>query len=120
MSPKSIVLVAGAALSLVAGAVAQYFYPYAESSPVDVCFTVLGVILIFSWYRLDTTQTGYRRSPWLNVAVIAIALLGIPYYLFRSRGLKRGLVATGLFLLTIVSSGILTALGGAAVYGLQS
>ncbi|GAB3092374.1 hypothetical protein [Lysobacter terrae] len=120
MSPKSFVLAAAAVLSLAAGAIAQYFYPYAQSSPVDVCFTILGVALIFAWYRLDTTQIGYRRSPWLNAAVIAIAIVGLPYYFFRSRGLKRGLVATGLFLLTIVSSGFLTALGSAAVYRLQS
>ncbi|UOV04000.1 hypothetical protein MUU75_12625 [Pseudoxanthomonas mexicana] len=120
MSPKSIVLAAGAALSLVAGAAAQYFYPYAERSPVDIVFTIVGVLLIFAWYRLDVRQTGYRRSPLLNVAVVAIAILGLPYYFFRSRGAKRGLVATGLFLLTIVSSSVLAALGQAAVlYGLQ-
>lgn len=121
MNRKSIVLAAGAVLSLAAGAVAQYLYPFAESSPVDLVFTVVGVLLVFAWYRLDAAQAGYRRSIGLNVAVIAIAILGLPYYFFRSRGAKRGLIATVLFLLTIVGCSLLTMAGRAIVYfGLQS
>ena len=121
MNPKSAILMAGAALSAAAGAIAQYFYPYAESSPVDIVFTVIGVLLIFAWYRFDSAQTGYRRSAGLNIAVIAIAIIGLPYYFFRSRGAKRSLIATLLFLLTIIGSGLLTFAGRAIVYyGLQS
>ncbi|KAF1714463.1 hypothetical protein CSC71_03565 [Pseudoxanthomonas sangjuensis] len=113
-------MAAGATLSLAAGALAQHFYPYAERSPIDIGVAILGAILIFAWYRLDAAQLGFRRRPLLNVAVIAVAILGLPYYFFRSRGFKRGLAATGLFLLAILSSGVLTILGSAAVYGLQS
>lgn len=121
MNPKSVILMAGAALSAAAGAVAQYFYLYAESSPVDIVFAIIGVLLIFAWYRFDSTQTGYRRSIGLNMAVVAIAIIGLPYYFFCSRGAKRGLIATFLFLLTIIASTLLAFAGRALVYaGLQS
>lgn len=121
MNSKSAVWVAGAVLSLLAGATAQYVYPYAESSPVDIVFTLLGVLLIFAWYRLDAALSGYRRSTGLNIAVIAIAIIGLPYYFFRSRGAKRGLIATGLFLLAIIGFSLLTAMGRLIVnHGLQS
>ena len=121
MKPKSAILVAGALLSLAAGAAAQYFYSFAESSPVDVVLTIVGALLIFAWYRFDSALSGYRRSAGLNVAIVAIALLGLPYYFFRSRGAKRGLIATILFLLTIVGSALLTIAGRAIVYyGLQN
>ncbi|MBL8257168.1 hypothetical protein J2X02_001862 [Pseudoxanthomonas japonensis] len=121
MNPKSAVWVAGAVLSVVAGTTAQYVYPHAESSPVDIVVTILGVLLIFVWYRFDAAQSGYRRNLGLDIAVIAIALIGLPYYFFRSRGAKRGLIATGLFLLTIIGFSLLTAAGRLAVYhGLQS
>ena len=116
MDRKSIVLVAGAVLALVAGMAAQYFYPTAESSPVDVVVTLLGALLVFSWYHFDSTRAGYRRSKGLNIAVILIAILALPYYFFRSRGAKRGLVATGLFLLTLLGFGLLSFVGQLIVH----
>lgn len=116
MDRKSIVLVAGAVLALVAGMAAQYCYPTAESSPVDVVVTLLGALLIFSWYHLDSTRAGYRRSKVLNIAVILIAIIALPYYFFRSRGAKRGLVATGLFLLTLLGFVLLSFVGQLIVH----
>lgn len=42
-------------------------------------------VLIFWWYWTDSTLRSYRRSPLLNVAVVSLAFLAIPYYLVRSR-----------------------------------
>ena len=46
---------------------------------------LLSSSLIFGWYWADSTLRSYRRSPLLNVGVIAVALLAVPYYLWRSR-----------------------------------
>jgi len=45
---------------------------------------VLGAIL-FSWYHFDSNDRSFSRSKWLNIGVIAIGVLAIPYYLVRSR-----------------------------------
>ncbi len=59
-------------------------------------------LLMFAWYVFDSNERSYRRSAFLNLTVIAVPAVGVPYYLFRSRGLRKGAVAFGwLFLLTI-------------------
>ena len=42
-------------------------------------------LLMFWWYWLDSEARGYRRTPLLNVAVVALAIVAIPYYVVRSR-----------------------------------
>ncbi len=42
-------------------------------------------LLVFMWYWVDSQARGFRRQPLLSVAVVAVAFLAIPYYLFRSR-----------------------------------
>ncbi|WP_460834774.1 hypothetical protein [Lysobacter humi (ex Lee et al. 2017)] len=90
-------------------------------SPVDLWLLPAFALMIFWWYRTDTSERNYKRTPWLNVSVIAVAALALPYYFFRSRGFKRGAVATLALILAMIASGLLT-LGGqyAAYYGLQS
>ena len=121
VSPKSVLLSALAVASFVSGALDQYFYPGDQFPPTALAFTVVGIFLIFAWYRLDSNQVGYRRSPWLNVGVIALAIVALPFYFFRSRGAKRGTIATGMMLLAYIASGAPTVAGSyAAYYGLQS
>lgn len=121
MSHKSLVLVILAIASFVSGAIDQYFYPGREFPPTAMAFAIMSVALIFFWFRLDSTQFGYRRSPWLNVSVIALAIIALPYYFFRSRGFKRGAIATAVMLVAYIASLVLTMAGSySAYYGLQS
>ena len=121
MSPKNVVLSSLAVGSFASGAIDQYFYPGVEFPPTALVFALIFIILIFAWYRIDSTQVGYPRSPWLNVGVIALGIVALPYYFFRSRGAKRGIVATGVMLLGFIAASGLTAAGSyAAYYGLQS
>lgn len=121
MNPKTIVLSALAAAAFASGAVDQYFHPGVAFPPTAIVFTVVGVSLIFLWYRLDAMRIGYRRRPWLDLGVIALAIVALPYYFFRSRGARRGLIATGLMLLALVGVNLLAMAGACAVYfGLQA
>ncbi len=113
MGAKTQLLIAFAVFSFLSGAADQYFYPGQEYPPSALPSMLISIFLIFYWYRLDSDEIGYRRSVWLNVGVIAIAVLALPYYFFRTRG-TRGFAATALFLLALVASGLLTALGSIA------
>jgi hypothetical protein len=66
-------------------------------------------VLVFSWYYLDSDERDYPRTPLLNVMIVAVGLVAIPYYLFRSRGARRGLRAFGMFLLALLSWLVLSA-----------
>jgi amino acid transporter len=121
LNPKTIVLLAFAVVSFIAGMVDQYFYPGVAFPPSAIAYAIVGILLIFAWYRLDSDQRGYRRSIALNASVIAIAVVGLPWYLFRSRGAKRGLIATLIAVVLYVVFAALSLAGGyAAYYGLQT
>jgi hypothetical protein len=55
--------------------------------------TMAGSLLVFWWYWTDSSSRSYSRSPLLNVAIIAVGILAVPYYLLRSREKGQRLVA---------------------------
>ena len=46
---------------------------------------VVTTALAYWWYWADSKITGYERSKWLDVGVLALPLLGVLYYAVRSR-----------------------------------
>lgn len=116
MNRKPLILLLLALASFVAGVLGQYFWPDAPVSPADLGFAVVGAFLIFAWYHADARQRGYRRPMWLNVGVIALAIVAMPYYFLRTRGFARGLLASVLGLLVVAGTSIATGLGKLATY----
>ena len=47
--------------------------------------TVIAGALVFAWYFLDSESHKHLRSKWLNIGVVALAFVAVPYYLLRSR-----------------------------------
>lgn len=113
---KVIVLLLLVVTALADGVTHQLTAPGEIVARSDVLFTVVATLLIFVWYRFDSDQVSYRRSPGLNIAVIAIAVLALPYYFFRSRGLARGSIAVSLFLLCCAAYLVLQTAGEYAAY----
>lgn len=60
--------------------------------------TLCAILILFAWYQQDTNHIGYRRTALLNLMVIALTIIALPYYFFRSRGLKKG----GVYLLSFI------------------
>lgn len=120
MKPKTGTLVAYAALSFAEGVANQYAYPGRDITLVDYVTVPIFLLLTFLWYRLDAAERGYRRSGALNVCVVGFTIVALPYYFFKTRGAKGGLLATGGALLMLLLSGTLSYAGTLAVYyGLQ-
>jgi hypothetical protein len=95
-------------LSVAEGVLSPVFYPGQVFSPITVAFMLAYLFLVFWWYRVDSDVQKYSRSVWLNVGVICLNIIALPYYFFRTRGGKGGAIATIVFLLFIVASGFLT------------
>ena len=74
--------------------VAQFRIPGYDSIGA-VAGGLLLSIAAFMWFREDSFQRSFRRSPTLDVAFVGLTALVLPYYLIRSRGLKAGLGAIG-------------------------
>lgn len=118
---KNKLLIALALVAFMYGAVAQYFAPGASFSKIDMLFMLIGTTLSFMWYYYDSIEVEYRRGALLNIAVIAIGVIAFPYYFFRTRGFKKGLLYTGLFVLVVIAWSALQLAGAYAVrFGIQS
>jgi cytochrome bd-type quinol oxidase subunit 2 len=64
-------------------------------------------ILIFVWYRQDAAEHGFRRTRLWDIGVILVtSVVVLPWYLFKSRGLKEGLKSF-IWLLAFVCLGLL-------------
>ncbi len=74
----------------------------------DMVETFVGIALIFWWYHADKRTRGYQAGPLMNGGVIVAAVVALPIYFVRSRGWKRGglatLIALGFFLLILFLS----------------
>ena len=65
-----------------------------EMSPFDIGATIASIALIFWWYHQDKAERGYRAGPLMNGGILALAIVAFPIYFVRSRGWKKGLLAT--------------------------
>ena len=112
---KKHVLTLLVALTLVFGVVdAREMALGVQSNGWAVLSTVLFSFLSFCWYRLDSDAHQYRRTALLNVGVVMLAIVAVPYYLVRSRpaGQKgRALLRLAGFCVLLGAAG---ALGGIA------
>lgn len=116
MSSNTALLLALIVVSLADGAVAQYFYPRVARAPTELWFLLGYTTVLFAWYAIDSDHRGYKRSRWLNLAFVALGILALPYYLFRTRGAKAGFIALGWFLLIGIFIGPLNYVGMYATY----
>ena len=98
------------------GALDQHFYPENPFNPVVLAATFVVLTAVFAWFRLDAIERSFHRSARLNIAVVGLALVAIPYYLFKSRGGQRGAAATAIFLLLVVACGAVQYAGAYAAY----
>lgn len=56
--------------------------------------TIVALVLVFWWYHVDKGRLGYRAGPLMNGGMLLVMALAMPIYLIRSRGWKRGTLAT--------------------------
>ena len=110
------VLWAFAAVSFFAGANPMIAMSADMVRLVELALVFAMVFLIFLWYRIDADQRGFQRSMLLNIGIVMIAALAVPYYLIRSRGWQEGPVAVLKALLVFLGSIVLSSLG-AIVFG---
>jgi len=86
MKPNHVLIPLLLFLALIGGISERYA---ANNIPEPMWWVLLSTLLcgaiIFYWYVLDSNARGYHRSKWLNIGVVALAVVAVPYYLVRSR-----------------------------------
>ena len=112
MIPKIFALAGLLLTALVGGVFDVVFASAAENAKLWAQFGPMLAALgfIFMWLHYDGLQVGYRRSALLNVGIVALALVFIPVYFYRSRpvGARWPMFFrfVGVFILWIVFSAI--------------
>ena len=103
------------ALGFSYGAAWVYFPDVGDSPQIVVVFGILMTATVFEWMRRDACARSFRRSPMLNVAVIALPVVTVPVYLFRTRGFRGGVLGTAVALTICLISSLSSWVGGALV-----
>ncbi len=107
-------------LGFIDGATARIMYPGQALAPSSFAIGVVALFITFVWYRLDSDSRAYRRSLLSSAAVIGVGILALPYYFFRTRGFRRGAIATLIFLLIAMGYSVLGYLGQLAVRSIRT
>lgn len=100
-------------LAALLGAISGRYVTLHRPEPVVLAgvFELVSSFVLFNWYYSDSNARDYLRSRWLNVAVILLGWLAIPYYLVRSRPRGKKLRALVKCLGFAVLSGAVAMLG---------
>jgi hypothetical protein len=100
-NPKYTVLLLGGVVSALMG---LFFVLFEESSNVGIVrlVTVCCIaVLVLAWCNFDSLERRQRLYPWLRLVIVVFGVFALFIYLFKSRGLKKGMRASGLALLSL-------------------
>lgn len=109
---KTQVLWAFAVVSFVSGAYGANAAVTAAGGAIELGLVFAMITLIYLWYRIDADQHGFQRSVFMNISIVMVAAIAVPYYLIRSRGWQHGQIAVLKAVLVFLGSIALSALGG--------
>ena len=102
----------------ISGCLRQYLFPGKLIAPSDIPVELFVITLIFIWYYIDSNEKKYKRNLWLNMGIIALWIIVIPYYMFRTRNIKTALKSIFILFLLVGCCWLLDSGGEYAVYTL--
>ena len=89
MNQKLNIIISSAVFSFVSGIIIGLF----PSPIIPLTSAFVGLVLILMWVIIDAREHKFKRSALFNILIVAITILSVPYYLFKSRGFAKGLLA---------------------------
>ena len=94
-----------------------------QNAPERLLFTFVGnvalLVLGFRWLQLDARELDIRRPVWLNVGIVLLAAIFVPYYLFKTRPPERRLVAIAAFFGLVFACMLASAVGAVLMSALS-
>ena len=112
---KQTALTALVGASIVLGIVDTALSLPSSDSPGRLAFTFGGNIALlligYRWLQIDAAELDIRRPTWLNVGIILLAAVFVPYYLYKTRPADRRLPAIAGFFGLVFACMIGSAIG---------
>jgi len=83
-----------------------------RGSAFNYTYQLFFLLVCFTWLTLDSRQLDIRRPLWLNIAIVLLTSVFVPYYLYKTRppGLRLAAILT---FFGILFGGAFTMLAGA-------
>ena len=99
-SDKRAALVAIVGISVVASLASWVFAGNEVATSLTIILTVVATLFfIISWCSADAKQRNFDLTLGQKIFIILFALIGLPYYLFKSRDAGKALTSTALAIL---------------------
>lgn len=83
---------------------------WARTTAFAFSSTVLLTLLVLAWVLSHAKENEIQTPRSLNIAVVAVGFIAVPYYRFRYFGLKDGFIFLGWVLLSL--AGVIMVLAG--------
>jgi hypothetical protein len=99
------------ALGLANGVIGAWLYRNDPFTASAIVFAIAGAFFAFLWVRLDADQRNFRCSTFLTASVVGLTIVALPYYLFRTRGFRKGCAGVLAFLGVFFGYGIMAGIG---------
>lgn len=121
---KTAAITAMLGVSLVTGIVISALVPNAAETGmplgIQLAANVVLFVLGFRWLQADSAQLDIRRPVWLNVAIVLLAAIFVPYYFFKTRPEGARVVPILGFFGLIIGCAIASTIGILLMGGAQS
>ena len=90
-------LLAMLGLSLLDGVISGLFEVRHAAEPLwwDILALLSMIVMLLCWYHQDSNLRHFQRHKMLNIVILGAAIIGIPYYLIRSRPKGKKIIAIG-------------------------
>ena len=99
--PKYTVLLLAGVFSAILGLFFVLFDGTGNHGVIRFITYICIAILVLAWCQFDSLERRQRLYPWLRLVIVVFGVFALFIYLFKSRGLKKGMRASGLALLTL-------------------
>jgi hypothetical protein len=120
---KNATIIAMLGVALAAGIVITSLAPdpQAVEVPIGIQFGVnLALLLLgFRWLHIDSRQLDIRRPLWLNIGIVLLAAVFVPYYLYKTRPEGARLSAILMFFGLVMAIAFASGIGAALAAMLQ-
>ena len=121
---KTAAITAMLGVSLVTGIAITALAPNAVETGMPLGIQLVANVLLFvigfRWMHADSAQLDIRRPMWLNVGIVLLAAVFVPYYLFKTRPEGKRLVPILGFFGLIIGCAIASTIGILLMGGGQS
>lgn len=100
-NPKYTVLLVAGLFSVIWGLLIVLLDETGEHRIIELIFLCCISLLVLAWCYFDSVERRQPLYPWLRLVILIFGVFALFIYLFKSRGLKEGMRASGLALLSL-------------------